>query len=456
MSIRGKLLDFKQRLSDRHMYSVTLVVIALIASFGIYQYKKGLDYRNAVENTYRRSFTELVNYVEELEVTLAKGILVRDPKQLVHLSSEIFRQAEGAKTNLAQLPISTVELDNTSKFLSQVGDYSYNLSLKYLQDKSISDEEIKQLRELTNYAATLSDSLVKMQDQLYQGTMRFGEIKGLGKVFAKNEVSFAQNISEVEKQFQNYPSLIYDGPFSEHINKMQPKFLEGKNEISQEEALNKAKEFLGDAGANLQFQGEGNGTIQTYHFASSSDNGDINIDITKKGGYVLWMLNSRSVAESKLSIEDAKAKAVEFLNNQGFPNMKESYYEIKSNTALINFAYVQDGVVMYPDLIKVKIALDNGDVIGFESKGYLMSHHERKLQEIKISKEQALKSINNILTVENISLAYIPLESKREVMCYEIKAKMDDKTYLVYVNVTTGNEEDILLLLESPDGVLTI
>ena len=246
MSIRGKLLDFKQRLSDRHMYSVTLVVIALIASFGIYQYKKGLDYRNAVENTYRRSFTELVNYVEELEVTLAKGILVRDPKQLVHLSSEIFRQAEGAKTNLAQLPISTVELDNTSKFLSQVGDYSYNLSLKYLQDKSISDEEIKQLRELTNYAATLSDSLVKMQDQLYQGTMRFGEIKGLGKVFAKNEVSFAQNISEVEKQFQNYPSLIYDGPFSEHINQMQPKFLEGKNEISQEEALNKAKEFLGD------------------------------------------------------------------------------------------------------------------------------------------------------------------------------------------------------------------
>ena len=35
MKFREKLKDFKARLSDRHMYSIVLVVTAVIAGFGI-------------------------------------------------------------------------------------------------------------------------------------------------------------------------------------------------------------------------------------------------------------------------------------------------------------------------------------------------------------------------------------------------------------------------------------
>jgi len=40
MGIREKLLDLKRRLSDRKMYSIVVVIIASVAIFGVYQYKK--------------------------------------------------------------------------------------------------------------------------------------------------------------------------------------------------------------------------------------------------------------------------------------------------------------------------------------------------------------------------------------------------------------------------------
>lgn len=76
---------------------------------------------------------------------------------------------------------------------------------------------------------------------------------------------------------------------------------------------------------------------------------------------------------------------------KGFKNMKETYYLKKQGIVTINYAYEQNGVIMYPDLIKLKVALDNGEVLGIETTGYLNSHEERKLPQVKISKEEAKK-----------------------------------------------------------------
>jgi len=59
--------------------------------------------------------------------------------------------------------------------------------------------------------------------------------------------------------------------------------------------------------------------------------------------------------------------------------MVDTYYLKEDSTATINYAYKQDNVIIYPDLIKVKIALDNGEIIGIESKGYLTSHTVRAI-----------------------------------------------------------------------------
>ena len=144
------------------------------------------------------------------------------------------------------------------------------------------------------------------------------------------------------------------------------------------------------------------------------------------------------------------------MTSKGFPNMKETYYLKQEGIVTINYAYSQDGVIMYPDLIKVKVALDNGEVLGIETSGYLNNHEERNLPEIKISKEEAKNTLNKDLQIESEGLAMIPTEWQSEIYCYEFKGKVDDSEFLVYINCENGREEDILVIKDTPNGTLTM
>ena len=136
--------------------------------------------------------------------------------------------------------------------------------------------------------------------------------------------------------------------------------------------------------------------------------------------------------------------------------MKETYYMMQSGNIVINYAYNQDEVTIYSDLIKVKIALDNGEILGIETTGYLNSHKEREYKEPKIGLEEAKEKINDKLEIMSENMAIIPTEWKTELVCYEFKGKIEEKEFLVYINIETGKEEDILVILDTPGGTLTV
>lgn len=135
--------------------------------------------------------------------------------------------------------------------------------------------------------------------------------------------------------------------------------------------------------------------------------------------------------------------------------MKPTYY-LKQNGALtINYAYTQDNVTIYSDLIKLKIALDDGEVLGMETTGYLNNHTQRTIETPSISLEKAKASLNKKLSITSEDLAIIPTEWNTEIFCYEFKGRVDDTDFLVYVNAQTGKEENILVIIDTPDGILT-
>ena len=136
--------------------------------------------------------------------------------------------------------------------------------------------------------------------------------------------------------------------------------------------------------------------------------------------------------------------------------MKETYYLKQEGIVTINYASTQNDIVMYPDLIKVKIALDNGEILGIETTGYLNNHTQRDLSKVKITKEEAKKSLNKELQIEREGLAIIPTEWQSEILCYEFKGKVEDREFLVYINAENGREEDILIITNTPNGTLTM
>ena len=136
--------------------------------------------------------------------------------------------------------------------------------------------------------------------------------------------------------------------------------------------------------------------------------------------------------------------------------LKEAKDYLKENGFItVNYAYQQDDVVIYPDLIKVKIALDDGEVIGLETTGYLNCHYTRIIPTNRISIDDARKKLSSKVEITSEGLAIIPTEWKTEKFCYEFKGKADDIDFIAYINAENGEEEDILIITNTPNGTLT-
>ena len=461
MSEMDERIEEEHRLKrhNTYLWGALLAVIAIAAAVTMYFYDAGRKAQLALENQYNRAFDEVVDYVRDINVSLNKGLIASSSSQLAKLSSELYMQSSEASSNLGQLPLWHVQLENTSKFLSQVADYTYMLSQKSIQNTEITDEEYATMQSLSSYANKLYENLSSMQSDLFEGKLDFARLQKEGNEYLNNGKEPELNPMEnVEKEFQDYPTLIYDGPFSEHMEKLQSVYLDGKAEISQQEAQEKVQSFLdGYQVEEIAFTGQNDGTIPTYSFSVQLTDCNISLDISRAGGQVVWMLCDRNVDKTNISFEEATKRASEFLESRGYMNMKQSYYETRDNIATINYAYTQDGVIMYPDLIKVKVSMDTGEILGFESKGYLMSHQDlRTLPAAAVSTEEARAKINSRLTINRQAMAVIPTDSMEEVLCYEFIGNTEGQNFIIYINAVTGEEEKILLLLESEEGILTM
>jgi germination protein YpeB len=445
-----------------HIWLYSVLIAGLIGAviWAVMAQKNARALSTTVENQYNRAFHELVDYIDDIDTLLTKAQLANSPAQLASISSDIFRQSAEAKSCLGQLPTSDVQLDNTAKFLSQVGDYTYVLSQDMINGTALSDEEYKNLISLNEYASSLKESLAEIQSSIYSGDIKFSDV---GKKKSNNTVNAAGNdiitdLENVEKSFEEYPSLIYDGPFSEHIENQQSAMLENAKEISRDEALKRAADFLGNQGDGLTFESESENTaIAAYTFTKTTENDEqISISVTKKGGNILYYLKNTRVNNENFDLPAATEEAQKFLEQHGFENMVSSYYEKANGIATVNFASSQGDIVCYSDLVKVRVALDTGEIIGIETKGYLMNHKTRDLSAPSISLEEAKEHVSTQLEVTATKLALVPKDSLKEVLCYEFKGTFNGKNFIVYVNADNGREEEILMLIENEGGVLTI
>lgn len=456
----SKVKDWINRLKKGHMLSVIGVFLIIIVILGFLLYQKQVQARQTSENTYNMAFYELVDYVENVETYLAKSLISTTPQHGAETLTNLWREANMAQTYLARLPIESQELEKTQKFLNQVSDYSYSLSRKNIYDESLNEEDLNNLKDLHNYSVELENILNQLSEDINSGRIKWGELTKKGNAAFAQQVSTESKdgFSSLEENFHEYSGLIYDGAFSEHLTNEEKKGLTGED-IDEERAKEVVVNLLGNEKIkDISSLGlSENATIPAYTFSiKTNDDKNINVSISKKGGHIIYMNYDREVNSEILSQEEANNKGKEFLNNHGFENMQETYYLKQDGIMTINYAYNQNGVIMYPDLIKVKVALDNGEILGIETTGYLNNHTQRNIEKKIISKEDAKKTLNKELNIESEGFAYIPTEWKTEILCYEFKGKVDDKEFLVYINAENGKEEDILVIKNTPNGVLTM
>lgn len=432
------------------LFTCTLVVVLLVST--ILQTIKANKYEQEATLTKQMALSALDENLNNISTNLEKTIYVSTPTMLSKLSAELWRESSGAKSNLSLLPTGESTITNTYKFLSQVGEFVMSLERKSASGEKLTDDDRKQLKNLYSLCNKLNEQINQMCHDMHNGNFSFEEINST--IMSNNDdIKLAsQGFDDTEQALTDLPTLIYDGPFSDHITQGEPKLLKNLKYISQEEALKIAKEICIAEKDNLLFSHEENGDIPCYVFKGKS----YTIAITKQGGKPCYMLSSEFSGETKIKYSEAIRNAEIFLKKIGYENMKESYYFTDDGICTINFAAVKNGIIMYPDLIKISVCLEKGNVLSFDASGYISNHFERENTNIILSKEDAEQVLNNQLKIIDTQLCVIPTEWKTEQTCYEIHCKTDEgQDLLVYIDTKTGEENNILILLYSDGGVLT-
>lgn len=418
-------------------------------------YQAEQKYRAQVQFEYQYALSDLSDSLSSLSVTLEKGMYASTPAQVSGLSAKLWKEAGIAKNCLSRLPVSDFHLLNTNRFLSQVGEYSMTLAKKVVGKGEITQEERDTLSTLGEYAKQMNDSVTQMKSDLDAGVTNLEDIlTAHTQDDGSKETMNLSGFAELEDDFVSYPTLIYDGPFSDHLLQREPLLLKDKAEITKEEAKSIAAKAFGVEDTNkLLEETDEEGMMPAYRFAYGSEEAAV----SKSGGYLIYKVCSKEHLEQRYTVDYAIQTGARYLASMGLSGMKNTYYEISEGVCTINFASMEGEATCYTDLIKVSVALDDGVVCGYDARGYLTNHKARTLEKPKLSAREAADILSDQLTVKNYQMAVIPTDGLNEAYCYEFLCEgINGENVLVYIDTQTGEEERILILIEDESGTLTM
>lgn len=449
------LLEKWRHIRRKVMVPAFLGIAAVAAlSWGIYQNQLRSAYEAQIKNMYTRSFYELVDSMDNVQVRLSKLMVSNSPGGNIQLLSDISRQADNAVEKISQLPLTHPALSNTMGLVSLTGDYCRSLTDKAANGHPLTVDDIEHLKELYNNCLMVTDELRRMQSE---GAVSFANLNNKAYYDIAKGDEISTQFSEKDKGGVEYPTLIYDGPFSESIANAQPKGLP-QGSVDEAGAKAAAAAFLGLPSANsITKAGECNGKISTYIIeAVNSANVKTTVQVTKQGGKVLQMIEESGAATPTLAPEDCVTRATDWLASVGYGQMVATFKQQYDGLMVINFAAQQDGAVLYTDLVKVKIRMDDGRVSAFDATGYWMNHINRPTLSPVITEPEAKKLLSTQLEVAGSLLSLIPMSGGGEQLCWEFRGTFGGDTFYVYIDAITGEEADVFKVINTDSGSLVV
>ncbi len=481
-----------------------LLCLALVVAlaYGIGQRQARLSQAIRLEMDRQRAFEQLVDRAQAVEVLLAKGLVTSSGCAGSLVFTDLWHQGLAAQEDVTELPVAHYSIANTAKFMTQVADFSRYLVRKCATDEPMTDEDWTTLANLHTAAGELSLQLNELSGLIAGGGFRWGSLAAAATRVGRTTGQVQGKLGDIAEHMQDLPTLIYDGPFSDHIDTMQPKGIPA-GEVTAEQAMAIAKTFAPALGGeqpatyHVVQVGDVAGRIPAYAFAlyppgvtpaptapaanvvqpeRQGAGPEIRIDVTKQGGRVVWMLvqgilgvdagepptaygpdvlaqaPAPGTAGGELTLPQAIELAGEYLRSRGFADIVPTFSSLREGIATCQFVASQDGVVLYPDQLKCKVRLADGQILGFEGANWLMNHVERELPTPQITEAQARAKLNSHVSVLGNRLCLIPTPSLNEVLCHEFHITLDGAPFLVYVNATDGEEEAIFRIIDQGDG----
>ena len=428
-----------------------LVIVALITTLIVFIVNNKV-YAQQLENVYMRSFYELSNNIDDIEVDMSKLIATNSKSVRKDILADVYNTCNVANTNISNLPLSNNNIQKINEFVNKLGGFSFSLIEKINKEQEWSSQDISSIGELHSHSLKLMFDFNQ-----YISSLSF-DFQILNQIDFNNDTNnFNNSFNNIQNTNSEIPTLIYDGPFAESVLNPDIKGLPD-NEITKEAAEQYIRDnFTTYDIKDVKFVNETNGIFTTYNFKlSTTNNLDLFIQLSKKGGILVEITSIGTGGEQNLSVGECQEIAKTFARNLGFNDMYPVWSTVNGKVAYVNLAPIVSGVIYYPDLIKVKVDRLFGLVTGWESRSYCYNHTARSLPTPALTLTQAQEKVSSLLTVIEKNKALIPNKFSGETLTYEFICTWKDYTYYVYINSITGEEANILRVIKTNQGDLIL
>jgi spore germination protein len=430
------------------LIGVLAVGVAGTAYWGYQEHQE----KNAIllnaENNYQRAFHDLSYQVDLLHDKIGTTLAMNSRHSLSPSLVDVWRITSEAHNDVGQLPLTLLPFNKTEEFLAKIGDFSYRTAVRDLDKEPLSKEEYNNLKVLYKQSGDIQKDLREVQHMVLKNNLRWMDVElalASGKETTDNTI--IDGFKTVEKTVTGYEETDM-GPTFVNMQKKDENFknIKGKT-ISKQEAIQIAKKYIKiDGNSKVKVTENGKGSDYGFYSVSIKDNKtgeEGSMDITKKAGHPIWFINQRDVKKQVISLNDADNKAAAFLKETGFKDLEIFESTQYDNIGVFNFVTKTNGIRVYPEAVKVKVALDNGDIIGVSAEEYLKSFQTRKIEKPAITTEQARAKVNPNFKVMEDRQAIIVNDLNKEVLCYEFLGTIDDDTYRIFINAKSGVEEEV-------------
>ncbi len=430
--------------------SSSVLAVAFIKSSKENQTAQTQSY--ALENYMRSSFYGLADAMNNIEVNLGKTALSSSKEIRHELLVKLTLQGEAAESYASLIPFYREDVSRTVKFINQVTDYSKSLLKKLNSGKDLTEEDLAVITEMKKTANLLSGNINKTLESL--------DGVSLSKAFGQSDgFSMSGSFSSEEKQETfEYPRLIYDGPFSDGKDLTDKSKLSGET-YSVSRLKDKISELLADYSVNevvykTSFLAK---SALTHSFSVSTDKGNFEINATSTGGYIVQMngYSEREEVTEVLGKDECVLVAEEFARKAGYDVKAVWVSKSIEGYVYVNLCPAVNGIIIYPNLVKVTVDTVKGVVVGIEGSSYVFNHTRRDLTLSEDKTREAVKRLSESLTVKETKIALIP-KNDAEILCYEFRCVNDNEEYFVYINCATLEEENILKVIKGTEGYTVI
>ena len=413
---------------------VSLLIILTCVLIAYYQvYSSNKQNANVLEGVYTSSYYSMVDNVNNLSVDLAKYSTLSTAKAKTNTIQDMMIDCNYILAGLSVLPIDEENVVSATKFFNQVNGLCESYLNILNENKTLTTDQELMFDKIALVVGKIKANFNTQNEGMYDTGFNFVDASIFDNT-GMNELS--TGMGDLTDSSIEYPSMIFDGPFSTALETKEVKGLPEK-EVSQEEAYDYLKNTVyKNRDVEIKFEQETNGDIATYDFSVDIEGKDFNAQVSKRGALLITISGYAEGGDPIMSKEQGLELAKTFANNIGFKNMESVWVEVNENVAYINLAPVENNVIMYPDLVKVKVDLTAQDIIGFEAVNYALNHVDRS-PEFNASESDAESLLGFDYNILETNKTVIRLDSGKEISAYEFITERIDGTYFYYIDANT-------------------